>query len=233
MVIHEGIHTAREPGPIDYLVVEFPAGTADPLGEMVGHVTSLTESGVVRVVDLLFIETGTDGSFQACEPHDLDGDQMGSLVQLGLEMRQVLGEEDVEAIAAALEPGRIAGVLVWENLWAQLFVSEVRRSGGRLVAGGRILTEALPDSPRAIEDAVPGKQRREPPAGGRVTRPGVLRLQAERPGAVVGTTSAEGHGVDRRGDRRDSQHEAFEFNLANGFITRRPGDRRRACRDKR
>jgi hypothetical protein len=55
----------------------------------------------------------------------------------------LLSEEDVTWLAAAIEPGSSAGVVVWENTWAAPFASAVRRSGGQLVAGGRILTQAL------------------------------------------------------------------------------------------
>ncbi len=61
-------------------------------------------------------------------------------------MRRVatlLSEEDVTAIAEAIEPGNSAAVLVWENSWAAPFASAVRRSGGQLVASGRIPIQAL------------------------------------------------------------------------------------------
>jgi hypothetical protein len=48
-----------------------------------------------------------------------------------------------ELVAAAIEPGSTAGVLVWENLWAAPFASAVRHSGGQLVASGRIPIQAL------------------------------------------------------------------------------------------
>jgi hypothetical protein len=55
----------------------------------------------------------------------------------------LLSEEDVTSLAAAIEPGSSAGVVVWENTWAAPFASAVRRSGGQLVASGRIPTQAL------------------------------------------------------------------------------------------
>jgi len=55
----------------------------------------------------------------------------------------LLSEEDVTSLAAAIEPGSSAGVVVWENTWAAPFGSAVRRSGGQLVASGRIPTQAL------------------------------------------------------------------------------------------
>ena len=55
----------------------------------------------------------------------------------------MLAEEDLESIGEVLEPGNIAAVLVYENSWAAPFASAVRRSGGQLVADGRVHTQAL------------------------------------------------------------------------------------------
>jgi hypothetical protein len=52
----------------------------------------------------------------------------------------LLSEEDVPWFAAAIEPGSSASVVV---TCAAPFASAVRRSGGQLVAGGRIPTQAL------------------------------------------------------------------------------------------
>jgi hypothetical protein len=49
----------------------------------------------------------------------------------------------VNSLAAAIEPGSSAGVLIWENIWAAPFASAVRRSGGQLIASGRIPIQAL------------------------------------------------------------------------------------------
>ena len=68
---------------------------------------------------------------------------MGELLALEADLAMLLAEEDVEAIGEALEPGSIAAVLVYENSWAGPFASAVRRSGGQLVANGRIPTQAL------------------------------------------------------------------------------------------
>ena len=77
------------------------------------------------------------------ESHDFEADQVGELRALEGELAMLLAAEDVEAIVAALEPGSIGAVLVWENAWAAPFGAAVRRSGGQLVAGGRIPIQAL------------------------------------------------------------------------------------------
>ena len=132
-----------ELGPVDYLVVEFPADRANFSGEMAAELLGLVERDVVRVLDLLFVTKGADGSVEAFESHDFGGGELGELRGLETELALLLAEEDVESSGAALEPGTVAAVLVWENTWAAPFAAAVRRSGGQLVASGRIPIQAL------------------------------------------------------------------------------------------
>jgi len=132
-----------ELGPVDYVVVEFPAEQANFSGEMASELSALVKGGMVRVLDLLLIKKELDGSVEAFESHEFDDDELGELREAETELAMLLAEEDVESIGAALEPGSIAAVLVWENVWAAPFGAAVRRSGGQLVAGGRIPIQAL------------------------------------------------------------------------------------------
>lgn len=132
-----------ELGPVDYLVVEFPIDKANFSGEMAAELSALVQRGLVRVLDLLFLRKDLDGSVEGFESHEFDAGEIGELRALEGELAMLLAAEDVEAIGAALEPGSVAGVLVWENVWAAPFGSAVRRSGGQLVASGRIPIQAL------------------------------------------------------------------------------------------
>ena len=130
-------------GPVDYIVVEFPADRANFSGEVAAELISLVERGLVRVLDLVLVRKNDDGSLEAEELAHADESAVGELRQLEGDLGLLLAAEDVDAIGAALEPGTIAGVLVWENTWAGPFGAAVRRAGGQLVAHGRIPTEAL------------------------------------------------------------------------------------------
>ena len=132
-----------ELGPVDYVVVEFPADRANFSGEMAAELTALVERGLVRVLDLILLKKELDGSVEGFESHDFGDIDLGGLRELETELAVLLAEEDVESIGAALEPGSVAAVLVWENVWAAPFGSAVRRSGGQLVASGRIPIQAL------------------------------------------------------------------------------------------
>jgi len=130
-------------GPVDYLVVEFPADKANFSGEMATELKSLTDRALVRVLDLVLLRKEDDGSVEVAELADVDESNVGELLSLEAGLALLLAEEDVEEIGKALEPGSIAAVLVYENSWAGPFASSIRRSGGQLIAGGRVPTQAL------------------------------------------------------------------------------------------
>jgi len=89
------------------------------------------------------LKKNDDGSVEGFESHDFGDDELGELRALEDELALLLAEEDVESIGAAMEPGSVAAVLVYENVWAAPFGAAVRRSGGQLVASGRIPIQAL------------------------------------------------------------------------------------------
>ena len=138
-------------GPIDYLVVEFPAGAASFTGEMARELVALVEAGTIRVIDVLILTKNDDGSVDAMELSDIE--ELGALEAVEAELAELLAAEDVEHLAAAMEPGTTAGVLIWENLWAAPFGAAARRSGGQLIASGRIPIQAIIASIEADEAA--------------------------------------------------------------------------------
>ena len=138
-----------ELGPVDYLVVEFPAGASSFTGEMATELVALVESGTIRLIDVLILTKDADGSVDAMELSDIA--DLGPLQAIETELAELLAADDVEHLAAAMEPGSTAGVLIWENLWAAPFASAARRSGGQLIANGRIPIQAIIASIEADE----------------------------------------------------------------------------------
>jgi len=129
----------EELGPVDYLVVEFPAGASNFTGEMATELLGLVDRGIIRVIDILILTKSADGTVEAMELSDI-GD-LGELETLEAELAELLAEDDVEHLAAAMEPGSVAGVLIWENLWAAPFA----------FANGRIPIQAIIASIEADE----------------------------------------------------------------------------------
>jgi hypothetical protein len=143
--------TLDQLGPVDYLVVEFPAGASNFTGEMAKELVALVDSGTIRLIDVLILTKDEDGTVEAAELSDID--ELGELQALEAQLAELLAADDVEHLAAAMEPGSTAGVLIWENLWAAPFAAAARRSGGQLIANGRIPIQAIIASIEADEAA--------------------------------------------------------------------------------
>ncbi|SIN75016.1 DUF6325 family protein [Agromyces cerinus] len=123
-------------GPVDFVIVEFPVGESNFSGEMAEELVRLVDAGTIRLIDMLILQKAEDGTIDALELSDVE--DLGPLARLEAELAELLAEEDIENLAAAMDPGSIAGVIVYENLWAAPFASAARRAGGRLIADGRI-----------------------------------------------------------------------------------------------
>lgn len=130
-----------ELGPVDYVIVEFPAGAANFTGEMIDELLKLVDANTIRVIDVLILVKDDKGEIEAMELSDVG--ELGALRDLEAELAELLAEDDVEHLAAAMDPGSVAGVLIYENVWAAPFASAARRSGGQLIANGRIPIQAI------------------------------------------------------------------------------------------
>ena len=141
--------TLNDLGPVDYVIVEFPAGASSFTGEMAAELVALVDAGTIRVIDAIILKKEDDGSVDAVELSDA-GD-LGSLVGIEAQLAELLAADDVVHLANAMEPGSVAGVLVYENIWAAPFGAAARRAGGQLIANGRIPTQAIIASLEADE----------------------------------------------------------------------------------
>ena len=136
-----GDRSLDELGPVDYFIVEFPAGQQNFTGEGIDELLRLHDSGTIRIMDVLILQKSVEGTVMAQELGDLA--DLGDFQRLEAELVQTLAEEDVEHLGAVMGPGSVAAVLVYENLWAAPFASAMRRAGGQLIANGRIPIQAL------------------------------------------------------------------------------------------
>jgi len=138
-------------GPVDYLIVDFPAGQSNFTGEMADELVRLVDAGTIRVIDVVILAKDDDGVVEAMELSDVD--DLGPLQAIEAELADLLAEDDIENLAAAMEPGSVAGVLVYENVWAAPFASAARRAGGQLISNGRIPIQDIIASLEADEEA--------------------------------------------------------------------------------
>jgi hypothetical protein len=138
----------EEMGPIDYVVVAFPQ--AHFTGEAFPLLVDLVERGIIRILDLMFIQKAADGTVSALELAELRDGGVDLTIFEGASSG-LLGDDDLSEAANALEPGDAAGVFVYENVWAAPFAVALRRAGGQLVASGRIPVQAIIASLDATE----------------------------------------------------------------------------------
>ena len=140
-------------GPIDVVVIAYPAN-APMTGDAVPMLLDLVERQIIRVLDAMFVVKNEDGTFSGFEARDLDDKHVGDLAVFDGASSGLLGDEDVEAAAGAIEPGSAAVMIMYENRWAGPLAAAVRRNGGELVAHERINTQDLIAALEASEAAV-------------------------------------------------------------------------------
>jgi hypothetical protein len=130
----------EEMGPIDYVVLEWPG--RQPKGEVAPLLIDLVDRGIIRILDIALMVKGEDGSVAAIDLGEVNGGS-GGFQEFDGASTGLISQEDLEEAAGVLEPGTSAAVLVWENRWAAPVAVALRRSGGQLVASGRIPIQAL------------------------------------------------------------------------------------------
>src|SRR4051812_1666778 len=130
----------EEMGPVDYIVLEWPG--RQPKGDVAPMIIDLVDRGIIRILDVALMVKAEDGSVAALDIGEINGDSAGFGEFEGASSG-LLGQEDLEEAAAALEPGTSAAILVWENRWAAPIAVALRKSGGQLVASGRIPIQGI------------------------------------------------------------------------------------------
>jgi len=127
-------------GPIDYLAVEWPGGQVS--GEGFRLLMGLVDREIVRVLDLEFVAKDADGKVSKVELADVDHSEALD-PRLGGLSSDLLDQSDIDEVASAIEPGSLAGILVYENVWAVPMWTAIDRSSARLVGAGRVATGDL------------------------------------------------------------------------------------------
>lgn len=125
-----------ELGPIDYLVVEYAHGK--PTGEALPYLLDLVASGTIRILDLAMLVKDDETHFRSMKLADLPALGITDFDDLDGVESGLLSEDDLAEVAAIIEPGRAAAILIYENTWAGPFAAALRRAGASLVANGRI-----------------------------------------------------------------------------------------------
>ena len=142
----------EEMGPVDYVVLEWPG--RQPKGDVAPMILELVDKGIIRILDVALMVKGDDGSVAAIDLGEINGDS-GGFSEFEGASSGLLTQADLEEAAQALEPGTSAAVLVWENRWAAPIAVAIRKSGGQLVASGRLEIQAILAALDALEENAP------------------------------------------------------------------------------
>lgn len=134
-------------GPIDYLAVEWP--DRHVTGEGFRLLMDLVDRDVVRVLDLVFIVKDIDGTVSRIATKDVEHSDAIDSALWSL-TSDLFDQSDIDHVAAAIAPGSLAGILVYENTWAVPMWTAIDRSRARLVGAGRV---AAGDLIAALDDA--------------------------------------------------------------------------------
>jgi hypothetical protein len=127
---------SRPVGPVSCAVFGFPGSNFK--GAIAPALADLVDKGTIRVLDLVFAIKDQQGDVAVVELQDLDDEQKATWAGLTDDPSGLLTEEDVDAIADALEPGDAAAMLIWEDVWAGPFAQAVRDADGELIMLERI-----------------------------------------------------------------------------------------------
>jgi Family of unknown function (DUF6325) len=139
-------------GPVDFLLLEFPGDRLT--GRTGAALVDLVENGTIRVYDLMIISKETDGSVEVLQLDDPGG--VDGFTYLAGARSGLLGDDDLDQAAAAMEPGTVAALIVYENTWAIPFVAAARDSGGEVIASARIPATDLMEALESLEPSSTG-----------------------------------------------------------------------------
>ena len=141
--------TLLEMGPVDYIVLEWPGKQPD--GSVAPLILDLVDRGIIRILDVAFLGKDENGNVYAIDISEVAAAEAFGAFEGA--SSGLMRAEDLEEAATVLEPGTTAAVLVWENRWAAPVAVALRKSGGQLVASGRIPIQAIIASLDEIEAA--------------------------------------------------------------------------------
>jgi uncharacterized membrane protein len=128
-------------GPVEIIVLGFPEQRFT--GKIVPALEELITSGLIRVIDLVFVTKDDDGVAVAVELTDVS-DELRSAFEPVIEtLTGLVSDEDIEDLAEGLDPGESAAILLFEHTWATRFVDAVAEAGGELVSSMRIPREVV------------------------------------------------------------------------------------------
>jgi uncharacterized membrane protein len=128
-------------GPVEMMLIGFPGNRFD--GSIMPALGELTESGMVRLIDMIVVSKDGDGNVTAVELDDLDEDQAAAFDELDGEVAELFSDEDLLIAGERLEPNSTAALVLWENSWASKLNSAIGAAGGEVLMHDQIPAEIV------------------------------------------------------------------------------------------
>lgn len=122
--------------PVAYLAVEFPSGRVT--GEGFALVHDLVARGVIAVLDLEFVAKADDGSVRKVRLDDIEHGADVDITKWQGSFAGLLDQNDVDAVSSVMQPGSLAGIIVYENVWAAPLLAAMDGNGARLIGSGSV-----------------------------------------------------------------------------------------------
>ena len=134
--------------PLEYALIAF--ADAKPTGKIVPELLDLAERGIVRFVDIVFIQKEEDGAIRTIELNDLDPEAYEMFVPMGEHVSSLFTNDDLEISASKLPNNSAALLILWENLWVANLRQAVVDAGGQLVDRAQIAPEVVEEFVQAM-----------------------------------------------------------------------------------
>lgn len=127
--------------PIEYALIEFKGNKFS--GDIAPELLDLAERGIVRYIDIVFIEKDKDGTTRTIELNDFDPKGYEMFVPLGKHVQSLFTTNDLEIAASKLKKNTSAALFLWENLWLDGLRESILKARGSLVERGQISPEVV------------------------------------------------------------------------------------------
>ena len=127
--------------PLEYALIIFE--DAKPSGKIVPELLDLAARGIVRFLDIVFIQKEADGNTRTLELNDLDPETYEMFVPMGEHVSSLFTNDDLQIAASKLPENSAAVLFLWENLWVDGLRKAVLDAGGQLVERAQIAPEVV------------------------------------------------------------------------------------------
>jgi hypothetical protein len=127
--------------PLEYALIKFE--DARPTGKIVPELLDLAARGIVRYIDIVFIQKEAGGNIRTIELNDLDPESYAMFVPIGEHVSSLFTNDDLEIAASKLPENSAAMLILWENLWVASLGKAILDAGGQLVERAQIAREVV------------------------------------------------------------------------------------------